>query len=371
MMLKVIAISAKVALWGMIFILTLDLCARIDDWFKWEAPFWAPYSEMSLGVVDSLGFHNRPNARYQKWRINSFGFRGDNITLEKPAGTIRVMVLGASETFGLYESPGMDYPAQLARFLNEQIPHQVEVLNAAAPGMSPPRIVQYYRAYLRQFEPDVVVYYPSPIFYLSIQPPEYERVSVPPTQKASAFAWRLPGKASIVIKRFLPDDMQTRIKKYLIDRAERNHHPDWLFREVPAGRDTLFRHHLADLLDQVRQGGAYFLTATHATVITDTISPEDRNLLIGWRKLYPHVTEQVFLQNELAVNRVVRGYRDSLGASVLDFDQLAPKSPDFFADHVHFTDRGAELLAKSIASAIIEILSSGQRPIQNRASPGF
>jgi hypothetical protein len=50
---------------------------------------------------DSNGVHyNIPNARYEKWEINSLGFRGKEIDLEKKEGQIRIVCLGVSETFG-------------------------------------------------------------------------------------------------------------------------------------------------------------------------------------------------------------------------------------------------------------------------------
>jgi hypothetical protein len=154
-----------------IFVLTLELCARVDDWVRWDAPILGHYSQALLTVTDQHGRHSRPGARFQKWQINSHGFRGPEITLEKPAGVVRVVVAGASEAFGLHESPGMEFPAQLQTLLDSKAPGRYQVLNAACPGMTPARIAKYFDSWVTRFEPDVLVFYPTPAFYLDINPP--------------------------------------------------------------------------------------------------------------------------------------------------------------------------------------------------------
>ena len=91
--------------------------SRVDDYFTWGAPVFANYTHDELRIGDSLGFHNRPNAKFQKWEINSHGFRSPETTREKPDSVIRVIMTGASETFGLLESPGMEYSAQMQSIL--------------------------------------------------------------------------------------------------------------------------------------------------------------------------------------------------------------------------------------------------------------
>ena len=118
-----------------------------------------PYTTL-FRSVDTNGFHSKPNAKYQKWSINSFGFRGKGITKEKPDDIIRVITIGASETFGLYESENMEFPAQIQTILDENKPNRYQVLNAAHAGMSIPRIIEYYKSWLKQFNADIIIYYP-------------------------------------------------------------------------------------------------------------------------------------------------------------------------------------------------------------------
>jgi lysophospholipase L1-like esterase len=89
---------------------------------------------------------------------NRWGLRGEEISLEKPRGTKRILVLGDSYTFGLYVNDGEAYPAVLQSMLRAD-GYRVEVLNAGyADGWSPD---EHYAWLLRRglaFEPDIIVY---------------------------------------------------------------------------------------------------------------------------------------------------------------------------------------------------------------------
>ena len=53
------------------------LTARLDDWWFQQIGFWSTPSYNDLFIVDDTGQRRgKPNARYQKWEMNLFGFRG-------------------------------------------------------------------------------------------------------------------------------------------------------------------------------------------------------------------------------------------------------------------------------------------------------
>jgi len=70
-------------------------------------------------------------------RINSLGLRGEEITLEKPSGVKRILVLGDSYTYGVYVGNDETYPAVLEE-LFERDGRNIQVINAGyADGWSP------------------------------------------------------------------------------------------------------------------------------------------------------------------------------------------------------------------------------------------
>ncbi|MFW6107998.1 MAG: hypothetical protein ACOC70_02240, partial [bacterium] len=79
-----------------LFLVVLELCARVDDRLRWGAPVVGHYSHRLLTVEDERGIHSRPGARFEKWELDEHGFRripgGPEITVQKPEGVIRVAV---------------------------------------------------------------------------------------------------------------------------------------------------------------------------------------------------------------------------------------------------------------------------------------
>ncbi len=128
----------------------------LPDWMMplpGERPWWAPIgtSYCSPGIPALV--RGRPGYRFQKWAMNSAGFRGPDIALTAPPGRERIAILGASETFGLFESEGHEFPAQLQVVLDSLEPRRFAVVNAAPPGMGLPSMASYYTRVSRHFDP--------------------------------------------------------------------------------------------------------------------------------------------------------------------------------------------------------------------------
>lgn len=89
--------------------------------------------------------------------INAQGFRDDEHQREKPAGTIRVLGLGDSFTFGWGVSTNETFLKQLERQLRIQTGQPVEAINAGVPGWG----LSQYDLYLRRddlnYSPDIIV----------------------------------------------------------------------------------------------------------------------------------------------------------------------------------------------------------------------
>ena len=89
-------------------------------------------------------------------QTNALGFRGPEITLEKPAGTARIIALGDSVTDGFYVDNPDTYPVQLEQSLRKS-GHAVEVVNAARGGASIDREIAIFDRLCAPLNPDVVV----------------------------------------------------------------------------------------------------------------------------------------------------------------------------------------------------------------------
>jgi len=89
-------------------------------------------------------------------KMNNFGFRGEDIKLEKTPGVKRVFMVGDSFTFGVGAGENQTIPYLTGEFLKNRS-NSVEVINAGVGHRSP---IMYYvklrDAYLK-FKPDIVV----------------------------------------------------------------------------------------------------------------------------------------------------------------------------------------------------------------------
>jgi len=94
-------------------------------------------------------------------RINNQGFRGPDFTIEKPAGVVRILTLGASSTFGYADRDDETYPHYLQERLDRDAPpgRRYEVINFAIPHASTANIVAMLRAEGWALEPDVLTFY--------------------------------------------------------------------------------------------------------------------------------------------------------------------------------------------------------------------
>ncbi len=88
--------------------------------------------------------------------INSFGMRGPEVSVDKPPGTVRILCLGDSCTFGARSTK--PYPVILEELCNERLNVRVEVLNGAVPGHAAHQGVAMLERFV-QFSPDIVTVY--------------------------------------------------------------------------------------------------------------------------------------------------------------------------------------------------------------------
>ncbi|HEV7596300.1 MAG TPA: hypothetical protein VGO33_14985 [Gemmatimonadaceae bacterium] len=337
------------ALVATVAIVAAELMSRIDDAVRMGTPLLASPAYADLMMHDSLGIRGRPRAHYQKWRMNSAGFRGVEITTVPRPNCVRVAVIGASETFGYYESPGKEFPAQLADSLGKHGCY--EVINAALAGMSVPAQIQLWENWLSRFRPSVVVIYVPPAFYLGDDPPDF----APPTAGGPStiqtrFASRLLDRLRDRIE--YPAFIQRRRVANSIARAVVGKPDTWFYRDVPRDRLALFRSHLDSLVSSVQAKGALPVLVTHAMRFGNPPAQADADLLRSWRKFTPRATEAALLDFERTAGVSTRELAQARGIPVVDVARVMTGHSKWFADFTHFNDNGSGVVAGAIARTV-------------------
>lgn len=322
-----------------------ELGARLDDWVFEGTPIFANPTSEDLITRDRLGRHGKPYAHFKKWRLNNFGFRGPDVNVRRTIGCRRIFILGASETFGLYESPDSEYPA----LLRKGNPSCIEIVNTAVAGMGLGAMKDYWRRLLRSFDPDEVLIYPSPLFYLAEDAPRNENA----VQRTSA-----PQAAHPITSRFLdrlhnvlhkPDFIQKRIDKNAVEAQLKGKPPDWIFARVPADRLDAFQRDLDSLVAAITGDGKPVALITHAIRFGDhERNIEDSLSVLDTRVFMPRASGRIMIEFNSAANERLRAVARKYGAQVIDVASSVSGCHECFGDLIHFTDQGAKRAANKI-----------------------
>ena len=104
---------------------------------------------------------NAPNQHSKTININSFGFRGPEITKEKPDDVFRIFVIGGSTIYGYgATSDKTTIPGFLQQeFNSEKLDLKIEVINAGNPAFDSFDEVFFVKNKVLEFEPDLFIIY--------------------------------------------------------------------------------------------------------------------------------------------------------------------------------------------------------------------
>jgi hypothetical protein len=340
-----------------------EIASRLDDELWNDTPFFAnPDRERDLVLHDADCVRGRPDGAYKKWKLNAFGFRGPKIDEKPSAGVRRVMLLGASETFGLYESADHDLASELRRQLEKENRGDIEIVNAAIAGLGLPTMTRYWERWASRFDPALVVVYPSPHFYLDNEPPRLLTPDADPDPMPHPWRSRF---AERVIDTVKSSDLLKSIRLRLhLGRELAGKPGDWLFgAEPPAERLAQYARDLEALGDAIVAKGSRPVLVTHAFKTPSPPAPSDRFELEYFRIALPRATPESLPAFDEAARLATIQLAQRRGWPVIDASAQLSGHREWFGDPVHFNDAGSEKMAELLARDLPPLLvpSSGGR----------
>jgi hypothetical protein len=283
---------------------------------------------------------------------------------------VRIITLGASETFGLYESKGHEYARQLedtlrARASTACVAHVpgIEVVNGALPGMATPSMSVALDQVVRQAAPNVIVLYPSPGFYLNVRPPTATFGTVNSDSalpSANALRLRVATRASRQVRALVSGRIRAVLRRVFLARrtGELEGHR---YESVPLDRVTQFEADLRHAIGVARSTGAQVVLMGHANA-TMAAGFADRTLLEAWVYQFPRATGEVLSQFHSRAYELERQIARDSGVVFVDLPAaLSGREKTAFADFVHFTDTGAAIVAATITDAVLPMLGCPSR----------
>jgi hypothetical protein len=349
----------------LVCVMTAELFVRVEERLTWGAPLAGTYNHDHLLIQDSLGSRGRPGYRFEKWRMNNEGFRGADISHTPAPGAVRIAVMGASESFGLYESEGREYPARMQALLDSIAPGRFEVINASLPGMSLSTMVPYFQHVVAPTRPSMVFIYPSPSFYLEVEPvpvmytPPGAMTQRPAGDDSIQFESRLAAKGRDVLKELIPPGLVATYREWMLGRLRAEHGPDWVWSTVPEDRMDILRQQLDRLIPIIQASGVRPVLVTHTNRFVG-LSPEQvrlerRHLVNLISTYYPRASEAVMIAVDSAANSVIRATASKYGADVVEVEGRIGPGGENFADYAHFTDTGADTMAQLLVTATLRL----------------
>ena len=363
-------VLARFALAFVVFFISMELCARIDDKIKYQAPLLGEYSPDRLREKDQDGIrHNIPNSRFERWEINKFGFRGEAFAVEKPAGVKRVVCMGTSESFGLYEGAGKEWPSQLAEMLSDKGKYQV--INASVVGLPLKQFAPYMEKYVVRFQPDVVILYVNPYFYAQeklaqknggdLEKTEPQRRKVAQARPPEKFSMkpRVANKMKLALKEVLPPSVVKKYQFWSLSREISAIESEELKGKepvdiVPERVLQLFKEDLIPLVSLLTNRNIQVVLSSYPVLISCENLEKHQEIFLDNRRFSIMLSLKGMIGVPKQFNLQIESVARELGTVFVDNAEGVPKKIEFFGDNVHYTNKGAREVAKNFENCLLE-----------------
>lgn len=286
--------------------------------------------------------------RYGNIVINSYGFRGPEIVMPKPAGTIRIAYLGASFVYDPYVKSGMTWPLLTAQNLDRKITGcRVDLVNGGAPGYATAHSRTLFEHYIAPLKPDAAVVYTWDLTRdanrLVRESPETEAVRYRPGWFA---------RHSLLWGKIEKNIFSLKLRRTIND-------PEGKLRFDPESLTRTFKGILTDLVASLHERGVkVFLLGVTGWLAEGQPRAEQEEAIASTVLYMPYFSVDGYLKAQDAYNAAIREVAVATGATFIDTVKVPPHSSDYFADSVHFNERGSKLFAAYLSDKLSETLSS-------------
>lgn len=304
----------------------------LDDSRYVPHPYLAYVPRPSWDHVDPASGH--------RWHHNALGFRGPEIPRIKPPGTLRIVCLGGSSTYGHTESDDAHtWPGQLQALLDETQPGRVQVINAGVSGRNTFEMTVDMAVRLTDLQPDLYLYYESyndvvTWCWPGIQPDNSHWRAVWPVHERSWASASLEwSRIFLVGRRYLTDYWQDiDLGRWVIrDFGKKTR----LYEDFQPEGPTFFARNLESMIALARGHGARIALGTQACFLRDLKEPSVVKGLTRARETI------------LAVGA-------AQDVPVADIFPALRQDRALFVNDVHCSDLGSSVIARTWADFLSE-----------------
>jgi lysophospholipase L1-like esterase len=315
-----------------------------------------------------VGYRYPPNSSPDRFIHNNLGFRGEDMSIQKPEGTIRIAVLGSS----LVYDPSLDladsYPHRLQQYLREQ-GYNVEVINAGVANYTTLEVLTMFTTSVLELDPDIAIIYSgsADINQRLVWPPDAYRSNyrasrgVDVALQFTPQVWeystlvRLIGVPYGYIE---PHSFKFDTSIYSIpqpnyyrdeyfDQMQRGTHPEGFFQQVSveemlaANPPTFYADNLRSIV------GAALANDVEPVLMTLAYYHGFDESDFPWTASAPYIAASQ--QN----NEIIREVAAESNTLLFDFADVMPREPEYFSDGVHLNEQGNDLRVPLVADYLI------------------
>jgi len=294
---------------------------------------------------------------------NSRGFRAPEWAKKRP-GTIRVVAVGGSTTYGIFSRDGKNiWPAFLESGLNAAGGPRVEVVNLGVTGYTLFEIIGVVAMTVPELEPDVVVIHAGVNdAFAACYPDEggedgtrfrfsWSARRIPGFVKAGmrrSYTLRVLGYLTMSLNDYLPGDLMTAMQHPRPDDEESG-------RNAARATGGYYRRNLTTVVKLARATGAAVV------VFTQPLSQ-------AWESVASPFFQGVVRAHKRN-NEIIRDVAQASGVAVVDLAAHV-RAPELFVDAIHPNLRGEELQARLMLPQLAAVVAGlRERPAAGAAPP--
>lgn len=323
----------------LVLLLLAEGVVRVRQWWLYGSAFQL---EDVKERQDTLGIDTpKPGYETRSIRINSLGFRGPELVVPKPAGTLRLAFLGGSTTFCAEVSSNEAVWAHLVwHDLQQRYPQiRFDYVNAGVTAYTTLHSQTIFRQQVAPLQPDMV------FIYHATNDMTYEVHTLAESQglvsRPQPTSWL--GRYSLLW--FLVEkNIQIRVIQ-----ASKKH-----IESLPDDFGQSFAANLTQLIQEAKQRVDLVAVITWSQQMRQGHTAEVNRRAAASAQFYmPSLAPETILEGYARYNGIITRVARDTGAVLIADEDRIPGDPVHFNDSVHFTDAGSRAMAQRVVDGLL------------------